>query len=117
MKLSWVLSTLIGNALRHTPEGGSVEVSADRSGQALRLSVSDTGPGIPPERMTRIFDPFFTTKARGTGLGLAMAQEIAQEHGGQLLCESTVGKGTTFRLRLPAAPAVEQAPAPAIASA
>ena len=67
--------------------------------------------------MARIFDPFFTTKARGTGLGLAMAQEIAQEHGGQLLCESTVGKGTAFRLRLPAAPAVEQAPAPAIASA
>jgi signal transduction histidine kinase len=49
MKLSWVLSTLIGNALRYTPEGGSVEVSADRSGEALRLSVSDSGPGIPLE--------------------------------------------------------------------
>ena len=56
MKLSWVLSTLIGNALRHTPEGGSVEVSADRSGQALRLSVSDTGPGIPLEISDLVFE-------------------------------------------------------------
>ena len=60
VKLSWVLSTLIGNALRYTPEGGSVEVSADRSGQGLRLSVSDTGPGIPLEISDLVFEQQWT---------------------------------------------------------
>jgi signal transduction histidine kinase len=68
------------------------------------IEVRDSGPGIEPSRLQRIFDPFFTTKERGTGLGLAMAQEIAQEHGGQLTCESTVGFGTAFTLRIPAIP-------------
>ena len=66
--------------------------------------MSDTGPGIDPARLARIFDPFFTTKDRGTGLGLALAQEIAREHAGELTCSSTPGRGTTFTLRLPAAP-------------
>ncbi|MFL5421302.1 MAG: ATP-binding protein, partial [Myxococcales bacterium] len=69
------------------------------------VEVRDTGPGIPPERLARIFDPFFTTKERGTGLGLALAQEIAQEHSGQLTVTSVLGQGTTFTLRLPRAPA------------
>jgi signal transduction histidine kinase len=81
------------------------------------VEVRDTGPGIPRERMARIFDPFFTTKERGTGLGLAMAQEIAQEHGGQLRCESAPGAGTSFTLRLPVAALHEQASAQAIATA
>jgi len=116
-QLRQLLLNLLRNAREAMPSGGDLDVATRGAGNSVEVEVHDTGPGIPPERMTRIFDPFFTTKARGTGLGLAMAQEIAQEHGGQLLCESTVGKGTTFRLRLPAAPAVEQAPAPAIASA
>jgi signal transduction histidine kinase len=70
----------------------------------VEIEVRDSGPGIEPSRLQRIFDPFFTTKERGTGLGLAMAQEIAQEHGGQLTCESTVGLGTAFTLRIPAIP-------------
>src|SRR4051812_32815112 len=114
-QLRQLLLNLLRNAREAMPAGGELLVASRCTDGAVEIQVKDGGPGIPPERMARIFDPFFTTKARGTGLGLAMAQEIAQEHGGQLLCESTVGKGTTFRLRLPAAPAVEQAPAPAIA--
>jgi signal transduction histidine kinase len=83
----------------------------------VEVEVRDAGPGIPRERMARIFDPFFTTKERGTGLGLAMAQEIAQEHGGHLSCQSAPGAGTAFTLRLPASPLPEQATAPAIATA
>jgi signal transduction histidine kinase len=83
----------------------------------VEVEVRDAGPGIPEERLERIFDPFFTTKERGTGLGLAMAQEIAQEHGGQLSCESVEGNGTAFTLRLPAAPLPEPAHVRAIASA
>jgi signal transduction histidine kinase len=116
-QLRQLLINLLRNAREAMPSGGDLEVATQGSDESVEVEIRDRGPGIPPERMARIFDPFFTTKARGTGLGLAMAQEIAQEHGGQLLCESTVGRGTTFRLRLPAAPAIEQAPAPAIASA
>jgi signal transduction histidine kinase len=83
----------------------------------VEIEVRDTGPGIPEDRLARIFDPFFTTKERGTGLGLAMAQEIAQEHGGQLSCDSAPGRGTAFTLRLPAPSTAEQAGAPAIATA
>jgi len=80
--------------------------------------VRDTGPGIEPSRLARIFDPFFTTKERGTGLGLALAQEIAQEHAGELTCASIPGQGTTFTLRLPGVPderARSRTPAAAIA--
>jgi signal transduction histidine kinase len=99
-----LLLNLIRNAREAMPQGGAVGVTTRTDGGFAVVEVRDTGPGIPHERMQRIFDPFFTTKERGTGLGLAMAQEIAQEHGGQLTCESTPGQGTSFRLRLPLAP-------------
>jgi signal transduction histidine kinase len=68
--------------------------------------VSDTGSGIQPEHLGRIFDPFFTTKTigRGTGLGLSISYGIIHEHGGQIRCDSTVGQGTRFTVKLPAAP-------------
>jgi len=116
-QLRQLLLNLLRNAREAMPSGGSLGVSTRGGEGSVEVEIRDTGPGIPPERMARIFDPFFTTKARGTGLGLAMAHEIAQEHGGQLLCESVVGEGTAFTLRLPAAPMAEQAPAPAIATA
>jgi two-component system, NtrC family, sensor kinase len=104
-----LLLNLVRNAREAMPGGGRLAVSTRLEdgkspglGSAL-IEVADDGPGIPPERLQRIFDPFFTTKQRGTGLGLALAQEIAQEHGGQLTCVSAPGAGTRFTLRLPVA--------------
>ena len=103
-QLRQLLLNLVRNAREAMPGGGTLRVSTLSSAGGVVIEVKDDGPGIPPERLQRIFDPFFTTKERGTGLGLALAQEIAQEHGGQLTCASTPGAGTTFSLRLPAAP-------------
>jgi signal transduction histidine kinase len=116
-QLRQLLLNLLRNAREAMPSGGELRVASRSTEGWVDIEVKDGGPGIPPERMSRIFDPFFTTKARGTGLGLAMAQEIAQEHGGQLSCDSAVGQGTTFTLRLPASSAVELPAAAAIASA
>jgi two-component system, NtrC family, sensor kinase len=69
----------------------------------VEVTVRDTGGGIPPGDLTRIFEPFYSTKERGTGLGLAFTQQVVEEHGGSIRCESAVGEGTTFTLRFPAA--------------
>ena len=116
-QLRQLLLNLLRNAREAMPSGGNLHVATRSDEGLVSLEIHDTGQGISSERMERIFDPFFTTKARGTGLGLAMAQEIAQEHGGQLVCESVVGEGAVFTLRLPAAPLLEQAQAQAIATA
>ena len=105
-QLRQLLLNLVRNAREAMPAGGALRVSTSLADGFVAIEVKDAGPGIPPERLQRIFDPFFTTKERGTGLGLAVAQEIAQEHGGQLTCQSAPGKGTTFALRLPSAPAL-----------
>ncbi len=116
-QLRQLLFNLVRNAREAMPGGGIVRIATRGSDGSVEIEVRDNGPGIPPERLQRIFDPFFTTKERGTGLGLALAQEVAQEHGGQLTCESAPGAGTTFTLRLPAAPMVERAGAAAVAQA
>src|SRR5438309_44121 len=116
-QLRQLLLNLLRNAREAMSGGGSLRVTTRATKATVEIEVRDSGPGIPAERLARIFDPFFTTKERGTGLGLAMAQEIAQEHGGQLVCDSVPGRGTAFTLRLPAASVPEQASAPAIASA
>ncbi|MFL5433161.1 MAG: ATP-binding protein [Myxococcales bacterium] len=100
-----LLLNLVRNAREAMPGGGAVLVATRFADGDVYVEVRDTGPGIPPERLARIFDPFFTTKERGTVLGLALAQEIAQEHSGQLTVTSVLGQGTTFTLRLPRAPA------------
>ena len=102
-QLRQLLLNLVRNAREAMPGGGKLFVSTRGEEGAVEIEVRDDGPGIEPARLQRIFDPFFTTKERGTGLGLAMAQEIAQEHGGQLTCDSIIGAGTSFTLRLPAA--------------
>ena len=99
-----LLLNLVRNAREAMPGGGTLSVATRAQDGAALVEVKDTGPGIEPARLARIFDPFFTTKERGTGLGLALAQEIAQEHGGELTCASVPGQGTAFTLRLPAVP-------------
>ena len=82
-------------------------------GDCVVIKIADTGPGIPPDILERVFDPFFSTKTSGHGVGLATARSIARRHGGDLLIESAVGKGTTVTLFLPAAqgPSTQAQPA------
>jgi two-component system, NtrC family, sensor kinase len=112
-----VLLNVVRNAREAMPSGGAVSVATRTVDGTVAVDVRDTGPGIDPARLARIFDPFFTTKERGTGLGLALAQEIAREHGGELTCVSSPGNGTIFTLRLPAAPDEEIRARPAAAAA
>jgi signal transduction histidine kinase len=113
VQLEQVLLNLLINARQAMAgRGGSITIRGARAedGRTVRLSVTDTGPGIPEKVIGRIFDPFFTTKGtarkgepRGTGLGLAICREIITHHGGRIEVESTVGRGTTFHLTLPTA--------------
>jgi signal transduction histidine kinase len=106
---------LLRNSREAMPGGGTVWLRTRAGGGAVEAEVEDTGQGIAPEELGRIFDPFYSTKERGTGLGLAFAQQVAQEHGGTLRCESAPGRGARFTLRLP--PADERVAAPAEARA
>ncbi len=90
------------NALDAMPQGGVLNISARRLNSDVEIVFSDTGIGIPEEHLSRIFDPFFTTKDKGTGLGLAVSYSIVRSFGGNIIVESTPGKGATFRIRLPA---------------
>ncbi len=102
-QLRAVILNLLRNSREAMPRGGTVTVRTRRaSGGSVEIEVSDTGGGIPPGDLTRIFEPFYSTKERGTGLGLAFAQQVVKEHGGAIRCESVVGQGTTFTIRLPA---------------
>jgi PAS domain S-box-containing protein len=100
-----VMGNLIGNALKFTDEGG-ITVRAERMGEGVRVSVSDTGPGIPEEDRVHLFERFWQARqARrgGAGLGLAISKGIVEAHGGRIWVESDVGHGTTFYFTLPAA--------------
>jgi two-component system NtrC family sensor kinase len=85
------------------PQGGRISVRTRDAEGAVEAEVADTGGGIPRGDLTRIFEPFYSTKERGTGLGLAFAQQVVKEHGGEIRCDSALGRGTTFTLRLPRA--------------
>jgi signal transduction histidine kinase len=100
-QLRAVFLNLVRNSREAMPHGGVLTITTRALGRALEVEVDDTGGGIPPGDLTRIFEPFYSTKERGTGLGLAFAQQVAKEHGGSVRCESTVGRGTTFTVRLP----------------
>jgi PAS domain S-box-containing protein len=110
-----VLSNLIVNAHQAMPDGGTVHVAAENAdacgplqepggapGPYVKISVRDTGTGIPGDKIEKIFDPFFTTKKTGTGLGLTISQSIIGKHGGMIDVSSEVGKGTEFHVFLPA---------------
>ncbi len=96
-----VLHNLLINALQAMPEGGTIEIQLDRSGDYLRTAVRDTGEGISAENLPKVFEPLFSTKAVGTGFGLAVCRRIVEDHRGIIGIESEEGKGTTVTLELP----------------
>jgi signal transduction histidine kinase len=100
-QLAIVLRNLIRNARDAMPEGGALTIRAAQENGEVRVTVADTGIGIDETQIFRITEPLFTTKARGLGLGLAITRSIVEKHGGHLAAESTLGKGTTFTVRLP----------------
>ncbi len=107
-RMEQVLSNLVANALRHTPERGRVSLSASPTANGIRLTVSDSGSGIPPEELPYIFDRFWRgEKSRtrqdgaGSGLGLAITRQLVQAHDGHIHVESHLGQGTTFTIDLP----------------
>jgi signal transduction histidine kinase len=100
--LGRVYRNLITNAIQATEPGGRVTIATSRAGDQVQITVTDTGSGIPPERLSAIFDDFVTTKRRGLGLGLAISKRIVEQLNGTIDVQSEVGRGTAFTLRLPA---------------
>ncbi len=101
-----VLSNLIGNAVKHTPSGGRVEVFASETAEGVLVSVRDTGPGIAAEHLSQVFERFWRAErsgGKGIGLGLAIAKGIVLSHGGRIWVESTEGEGSCFSFLLPVA--------------
>lgn len=100
--LRQALLNVVKNALEAMTSGGRLRVTVAHRGAEGEIAVSDTGPGIAPEIRERIFDPYFTTKERGSGIGLALTMRALHLHGGAVEVESEPGRGSTFRLHLPA---------------
>ncbi|HEX5799039.1 MAG TPA: HAMP domain-containing sensor histidine kinase [Gaiellaceae bacterium] len=97
-----IISNLLANAFRWTPDGGRIDLALGSSNGAVTVDVADTGPGIATEEQERIFRPFWSRDGRGTGLGLPIAKELAVALGGRIELETEVGEGSRFRLVLPA---------------
>jgi PAS domain S-box-containing protein len=105
-RISQVMYNLLGNAIKFTPEGGTITVSARTQGNEVVIAVADTGPGIPSEHLAKVFDWFWQAaggKKMGTGLGLSIAKGIVEAHGGRIWAESEMGKGSSFLFTLPLA--------------
>lgn len=103
-RLAQVLTNLVGNALKFTPEGGRISLRAEEAEDSVRITVEDTGPGIAPDDLPRIFDPYWQagrTARLGAGLGLTIAKGIVEGHGGSITVMSKPGEGTTFTFTLP----------------
>jgi signal transduction histidine kinase len=111
-RIRQILVNLLTNAHEYSPEGASIAVAARADGAEVEISVSDNGPGIPADQLERIFERFtrgdagLTQRVGGTGLGLAISKSLVELHGGSIDAESTPGRGSTFRVRLPIATGV-----------
>jgi two-component system sensor histidine kinase ResE len=112
-RLEQVLQNLVANALRHTPEGGQITLVAERAGEGVRLTVRDTGSGIPEDHLPHIFDRFYKSDASrtdpysksGSGLGLSIVKAIVERHGGTVAAANAPGGGAEFTINLPPGPA------------
>lgn len=108
LRIGQALDNLVSNAIKYSPGGGVVKISAETTSEWVRLRVKDTGMGMSPEDSSRIFRRFFRANAArdaaisGAGLGLSITKTIIERHGGQISCESQQGKGSTFTVTLPA---------------
>lgn len=101
-RMQEALWNLVNNGLQAMPQGGRLHLAAKQEGgKEVLIQITDTGEGIPEENLGKVFDYYFTTKEKGMGLGLPIAHKIIREHGGSVEVQSTVGRGTTFRVRLP----------------
>ncbi|MDQ4107003.1 MAG: ATP-binding protein, partial [Actinomycetota bacterium] len=102
-----MFNNLVDNAVKYTHPGGRIEVTGDSDENEVIISIADTGIGIPEEKLSRIFERFYRvdkdrSKATGgTGLGLSIVRHVAENHGGYVTVESTVGEGSTFTVHLP----------------
>ena len=106
LRVSQIVGNLVGNAIKFTPENGSVTVRSVADGNHVAIHVTDTGPGIPPADITHLFDNFWQARRndhRGVGLGLAIAKGLVEAHGGKIWCDSAPGRGSTFSFTLPRA--------------
>lgn len=105
-RIEQVLANLITNAIKFTPPGGQITITADDQPDQLRFCVADTGAGIPPEALPRVFDKFFQVQSstetgnKGTGLGLAIVKHLVELHGGAVSVESEMGRGSRFYFTL-----------------
>jgi signal transduction histidine kinase len=108
-KVRQALLNVIVNAIQASPRASRVTVAIARESEGARITVHDNGVGMTPEVLDRIRKPYFTTKEGGTGLGVAVARGLIEQHGGQLEFKSVAGKGTTVLIRLPAKPSVDGA--------
>jgi len=102
VRMRSALGNVVANGIRYTPRGGSVTLAAERVGDRIALSVSDTGPGIAPDMLPRVFDRFVRgPESTGSGLGLAIAHDIIAAHGGQIEVASSTHAGSTVRMTVP----------------
>ncbi|MBM4044908.1 MAG: two-component sensor histidine kinase [Planctomycetes bacterium] len=108
--LRHALLNLVKNAQEAMPNGGDLMIRTSPGEGFLQIDITDTGVGIPPDRLDKIFRPFFSTKRSGTGLGLSTARRIIEQHGGSIAVHSEQGKGTNFVIRLPLADAASSKP-------
>jgi signal transduction histidine kinase len=100
-KIKQVLINLIQNSIEAMPDGGDIVISTQQTLEQTIIKITDSGKGIPEDKKNKIFSLYYTTKKNGNGLGLAIVHQIVSEHNGEIVCNSSINKGTTFEITLP----------------